>query len=52
VIGVAENAERLREETIDEVETLRVAGSDTPRSLLWLKFLDLIYSLPDEVDFA
>jgi len=34
-----------REETIDGVKHLRVDGFDTPRSLLWLKFLDLIYSL-------
>jgi glycosyltransferase involved in cell wall biosynthesis len=35
----------LREETIDGVKHLRVDGFDTPRSLVWLKFLDLIYSL-------
>lgn len=34
-----------REETIDGVKHLRVDGFDTPRSLVWLKFLDLIYSL-------
>jgi glycosyltransferase involved in cell wall biosynthesis len=34
-----------REETIDGVEHLRVDGFDTPRSLVWLKFLDLIYSI-------
>jgi glycosyltransferase involved in cell wall biosynthesis len=34
-----------REEVIDGVRHLRVDGFDTPRSLLWLKFLDLIYSL-------
>ncbi|HEV3244170.1 MAG TPA: glycosyltransferase family 4 protein [Chthoniobacterales bacterium] len=33
------------EETIDGVKHLRVEGFDTPRSLVWLKFLDLIYSL-------
>ena len=33
------------EETIDGVKHLRVDGFDTPRSLVWLKFLDLIYSL-------
>ena len=33
------------EETIDGVKHLRVDGFDTPRSLLWLKFLDLIYSI-------
>lgn len=45
VIVSRKTPERLREETIDEVKHLRVAGFDTPRSLLWLKFLDLIYSL-------
>jgi glycosyltransferase involved in cell wall biosynthesis len=34
-----------REEVIDGVKHLRVEGFDTPRSLIWLKFLDLIYSL-------
>ncbi|PYL17597.1 MAG: glycosyltransferase family 1 protein [Verrucomicrobia bacterium] len=34
-----------REETINGVKHLRVGGFDTPRSLVWLKFLDLIYSL-------
>jgi len=34
-----------REETIEGVKHLRVDGFDTPRSLVWLKFLDLIYSL-------
>jgi glycosyltransferase involved in cell wall biosynthesis len=34
-----------REETIGGVKYLRVDGFDTPRSLVWLKFLDLIYSL-------
>src|SRR6266480_4033676 len=37
--------ELLREETIDGVKHLRVNGFDAPRSLLWLKFLDGIYSL-------
>ena len=37
-------AQRPREETIDGVHHRRVAGFDTPRSLVWLKFLDLIYS--------
>jgi glycosyltransferase involved in cell wall biosynthesis len=32
-------------ETIAGVKHLRVRGFDTPRSLLWLKFLDLIYSI-------
>jgi hypothetical protein len=39
-----------REETIGGVKHLRVDGFDTPRSLVWLKFLDLIYS--DDVDPA
>jgi glycosyltransferase involved in cell wall biosynthesis len=34
-----------REEVIDGVKHLRVDGFDTPRSLVWLKFLDLIYSI-------
>ena len=34
-----------REEVIEGVKHLRVDGFDTPRSLVWLKFLDLIYSL-------
>ena len=34
-----------REEMIDGVKHLRVTGFDTPRSVIWLKFLDLIYSL-------
>src|SRR3982074_777593 len=34
-----------RSETRDGVKHLRVRGFDTPRSLLWLKFLDLIYSI-------
>jgi glycosyltransferase involved in cell wall biosynthesis len=33
-----------RDEIINGVRHLRVAGFNTPRSLLWLKFLDLIYS--------
>jgi glycosyltransferase involved in cell wall biosynthesis len=33
------------EEMIDGVKHLRVDGFDTPRSLFWLKFLDLIYSI-------
>ena len=33
------------EEMIDGVKHLRVGGFDTPRSLVWLKFLDLIYSI-------
>ncbi|MEY2600811.1 MAG: hypothetical protein QOJ36_130 [Verrucomicrobiota bacterium] len=34
-----------REETINGVKHLRVDGFDAPRLLVWLKFLDLIYSL-------
>jgi glycosyltransferase involved in cell wall biosynthesis len=34
-----------RDETVDGVRYLRVSGFDTPRSLLWLKMLDLFYSL-------
>src|SRR5205823_7372267 len=45
VIVSRKTPERLREETIEGVKHLRVDGFDTPRSLLWLKFLDLIYSL-------
>ena len=37
--------ELRREETINGVKHLRVDGFDPPRSLVWLKFLDLIYSL-------
>ena len=32
-------------ETIDGVQHLRVNGFDSPRSLFWLKFLDLRYSM-------
>ncbi len=32
-------------ETIAGVRHIRIGGSDTPRSLLWLKLLDLLYSL-------
>lgn len=34
-----------REEMIDGVKHLRVGGFNTPRSMVWLKFLDLIYSM-------
>jgi glycosyltransferase involved in cell wall biosynthesis len=34
-----------RSETRAGVRHLRVPGFDTPRSVLWLKFLDLIYSI-------
>ena len=33
-----------REEVVDGIRHLRVAGFDTPRSLIWLKFLDFLYS--------
>jgi glycosyltransferase involved in cell wall biosynthesis len=33
-----------REEIADGVRHLRVGGFDSPRSLLWLKFLDFVYS--------
>ncbi|MFN2540610.1 MAG: glycosyltransferase family 4 protein [Chthoniobacterales bacterium] len=33
-----------REEVVDGIRHIRVRGFDTPRSLLWLKFLDLLYS--------
>src|SRR6266404_1756247 len=32
-------------ESREGIQFLRVAGFDAPRSLLWLKFLDLIYSI-------
>jgi glycosyltransferase involved in cell wall biosynthesis len=35
----------LRDETVDGVVHRRVPGFDTPPSLVWLKILDLIYSL-------
>ena len=38
-------AQSPREETVEGVRHRRVPGFDTPRSLLWLKFLDLIYSV-------
>jgi glycosyltransferase involved in cell wall biosynthesis len=34
-----------RREAVNGVRHLRVRGFDAPRSLFWLKFLDLIYSL-------
>ena len=34
-----------RQETIAGVRHVRVPGFDTPRSLVWLKFLDLLYSI-------
>jgi len=33
-----------RDETVNGIRHLRVPGFDTPRSLVWLKFLDLLYS--------
>src|SRR5207245_966902 len=38
-----------REETINGVKHLRVGGFDTPRSLVWLQLLDLIYSSPPAI---
>jgi len=38
-------AQFRREEVLDGVRHLRVPGFDTPRSLLWLKLLDLLYSI-------
>ncbi len=35
---------QAQNETVDGIRHLRVSGFDTPRSLVWLKFLDLIYS--------
>ena len=34
-----------REEVLKGVRHLRVAGFNTPKSLLWLKFLDFVYSV-------
>ena len=34
-----------REEILGGVRHLRVRGFDTPRSLIWLKTLDLLYSV-------
>ena len=34
-----------RSETRDGVKFVRVPGFDTPRWLVWLKFLDLVYSI-------
>src|SRR6187402_3622152 len=38
-------ADLPREEVIEDVRHIRVPGYDTPRSLPWLKALDLFYSL-------
>jgi glycosyltransferase involved in cell wall biosynthesis len=46
VVLVARSLPELpRSETRAGVRHLRVCGFDTPRSLLWLKFLDSIYSI-------
>jgi glycosyltransferase involved in cell wall biosynthesis len=37
-------AEFPASETLEDVNHIRVKGFDAPKSLLWLKFLDLIYS--------
>ena len=37
-------SDQAREEIIDGVRHLRVNGFNTPRSLIWLKFLDFVYS--------
>jgi glycosyltransferase involved in cell wall biosynthesis len=34
-----------REEILESVKHIRIRGYDTPRSLVWLKILDLIYSI-------
>ena len=34
-----------REEIVDGIRHVRVRGFDIPRSLVWLKFLDLLYSM-------
>jgi glycosyltransferase involved in cell wall biosynthesis len=34
-----------REETVERLRHFRVPGFDAPRSLVWLKFLDFLYSL-------
>jgi len=46
VVQISRRAKDLpAHETIDGVQHLRVGGYDTPRSLLKLKFLDLLYTL-------
>jgi glycosyltransferase involved in cell wall biosynthesis len=46
VVQISRSVPRFpREEMIDRVRHLRVRGFDTPRSLVWLKFLDLLYSI-------
>jgi glycosyltransferase involved in cell wall biosynthesis len=46
IVLVSRKMQKLpREEIIDGVRHVRVRGFDTPRSLLWLKFLDAIYSV-------
>ena len=45
VVQISRRDPRLAEtETIDGVTHIRVKGFDQPRSILWLKLLDLIYS--------
>src|SRR6185295_14618166 len=34
-----------REEIRDGIRHLRISGFNAPRSLIWLKFLDLVYSI-------
>src|ERR1700686_1500742 len=46
VVMVSRKMSQLpREEIIEGVKHLRVDGFNAPRSLVWLKFLDLIYSV-------
>lgn len=46
VVQISRSHARLpRTETIDGVIHIRVPGFDQPRSMLWLKFLDLVYSM-------
>src|ERR1043166_7901681 len=45
VVQISRSVSRLpAEEVIAGVKHIRVRGYDTPRSLAWLKFLDLMYS--------
>ncbi len=46
VVQISRRTRQLpREEMIAGVRHVRIGGFDTPPSLLWLKFLDLIYSI-------
>jgi glycosyltransferase involved in cell wall biosynthesis len=46
VVFVSRKVRELpRKEVVDAIKHIRVRGFDTPPSLLWLKFLDLLYSL-------